>query len=185
MGRPCPGSFVGAEKRDKIRAAFGDWISVFGRVLQSDRLPVKPVWFQHFQNLCPPEVQREKCPKTTSLAEGKVKIIWLQTGLTANRRFAYSWYLSRDLKGKLKNPSKGIKVLKEWPYMPTLPSSRRKKNDILLILLPINNLSACMELRVGHQYFIGEMSGATAITLERLHLRNFRRGPIRINGGKT
>ena len=50
--------------------------------------------------------------------------------------------------------------------------------------LPINNLSVHMELRIGHLYFLGEMSGTTTISLEHLHLRNLRRGLIRINGGK-
>ena len=47
-----------------------------------------------------------------------------------------------------------------------------------------NNLSEHMDFKIGHQYFFGETSGATTVTLEHLCLRNLRKGPMRLNGEK-
>ena len=55
----------------------------------------------------------------------------------------------------------------------------------LSLLQPILILAIESEFTMGHQYFLGAMSGTTSVTCVFWDLRNLISGPINTNGGKA
>ena len=129
---------------------------------------------------------RSSCP--TFLTKVVVIVVGMMTGRAADSWFPYSW----DLRAILKE----TKGTQKWNRKANKSHGRGRECQPLFVVggkmttpcwffEPICSIPAADDLSNGHQYLLGETSGAITVTLTDWDRRNLMRGPIRTNGGNT